>query len=158
MDRYIVRVNGEQQVGCRATGACSVMASTAVVFLSKPRGQSVVTSNKEGLSAPAIVIKGDGQTLAPTTTEAQDKVTQGQRRINLIWGSVQGLIAVIITGATVTVLAMTAVSTREITTGQLTVISHLVVMTTLILSFYFARNDSASKGSGAKPTEPHEGR
>lgn len=118
----------------------------------------MVTSNKEGLSAPAIVIKGDGQTLAPTTTEAQDKVTQGQRRINLIWGSVQGLIAVIITGATVTVLAMTAVSTREITTGQLTVISHLVVMTTLILSFYFARNDSASKGSGAKPTEPHEGR
>jgi len=39
--------------------------------------------------------------MSATTTSQQDLVTAGQRRVNLIWESVQGLIAVMITGAVI---------------------------------------------------------
>lgn len=46
---------------------------------------------------PVLVTKGEGTTLAPTTTEADDKVTEGQRHINVMWESVQGAISIAIT-------------------------------------------------------------
>jgi hypothetical protein len=39
--------------------------------------------------------------LPPTTTEAQDKVTAGQRRINAIWEVTQAVVAIMITGAVI---------------------------------------------------------
>lgn len=49
----------------------------------------------------ATVTKGENITLSPTTTEEGDRVTKGQRHINLIWESVQGFISVAITLAVV---------------------------------------------------------
>lgn len=48
-----------------------------------------------------LVTKGEGITLSPTTTEADDKVTEGQRHINLIWESTQAIISAAITGAVI---------------------------------------------------------
>jgi hypothetical protein len=47
----------------------------------------------------------------------------------------------------------------EVTANQLIAVSQLVVMATLILSFYFSRtNHQAIGGVGPKPNEPYEGR
>lgn len=47
------------------------------------------------------VTKGEGTTLAPTTTEADDKVTEGQRHINVLWESSQSVISLAITLAVI---------------------------------------------------------
>lgn len=41
------------------------------------------------------------QTLPPTTTAQEDKVTAGQRKINIIWEITQAIIAISITFATI---------------------------------------------------------
>lgn len=49
-----------------------------------------------------IVPKGPPpMTLPPNTTEQEDMVTAGQRRVNLVWEFTQSIIAVMITGAIV---------------------------------------------------------
>lgn len=50
---------------------------------------------------PTLVTKGEGTTLAPTTTEADDKVTEGQRHINVLWESSQSVISIAITAAVI---------------------------------------------------------
>ena len=64
-----------------------------------------VTPPTQLASAPvppaAMVTKGEGTTLAPTTTEADDKVTEGQRHINILWESSQSIISVAITFAVI---------------------------------------------------------
>lgn len=50
---------------------------------------------------PVMVTKDEGLVLAPTTTAADDKVTEGQRKINLIWESSQSIISIAITGAVI---------------------------------------------------------
>lgn len=46
-----------------------------------------------------IVNKSEGKTLAPRTTQQEDLVTAGQRRVNLIWEFTQATIAISITWA-----------------------------------------------------------
>lgn len=103
---------------------------------------------------------GKGLTLHPTTTEAEDQVTAGQRRINLIWESTQSAIAILVTGITVYVLARVSVSLSDVTSNQLIAAMQLNVMATLILSFYFSRtNHAAIGGIGRKPEmEEYRGR
>lgn len=48
-----------------------------------------------------MVTKGEELVLAPTTTAADDKVTEGQRRINLLWESSQSIISIAITAAVI---------------------------------------------------------
>lgn len=50
---------------------------------------------------PVMVTKEEGLVLAPTTTAADDKVTEGQRKINLIWESSQSIISIAITAAVI---------------------------------------------------------
>lgn len=50
---------------------------------------------------PPTVTKMEGVTLPPTTTEEQDTVTRGQRRVSLLWESIQGFISVAITLAVI---------------------------------------------------------
>ena len=109
------------------------------------------------------VTKGEGTTLAPTTTEAQDKVTEGQRDINRIWEHTQSRIAMWVTAATVVIIGITilvsAFTGHTITSEELTLINYLVVMTTLILSFYFSRtNHQAVGGVGPKVESEYTGR
>jgi hypothetical protein len=43
----------------------------------------------------------DQPSIAPTTTQQEDMVTAGQRRVNLIWEGTQSVIAVLISAAVV---------------------------------------------------------
>lgn len=65
--------------------------------------QVEIADDKNGKTSPpsAMVKKDEGMTLAPTTTAEGDRVTQGQRHINLIWESVQGFISIAITVAVI---------------------------------------------------------
>lgn len=93
------------------------------------------------------VTKGEGTTLAPTTTEADDEVTKGQRRVNILWEAVQAVIAITVTFAIV-YLAIVQTPAETITNAFF-----------LIVGFYFSRtNHSAQGGVGPKPNEPYMGR
>lgn len=63
--------------------------------------QATTTTTTVTAPPPVTVTKGEGTTLAPRTTEQEDVVTAGQRRVNLIWESVQGAISLGITGAVI---------------------------------------------------------
>lgn len=76
---------------------------TAVAPLGSAAG-TVGTTTTTVISTvpPAVMVtKEEGLTLAPTTTAADDKVTEGQRRINLIWESSQSVISIAITAAVI---------------------------------------------------------
>lgn len=96
----------------------------------------------------ALVTKKEGTTLAPTTTEQEDVVTAGQRRVNLIWETVQATLAISITFAII-YLAIVQTPAETITNAFF-----------LIVGFYFSRtNHQAIGGEGKKPAETkYEGR
>ena len=52
-------------------------------------------------ASATTVTKGEGTTLSPTTTESEDKVTEGQRHINLLWEGSQSAISIMITAAVI---------------------------------------------------------
>lgn len=96
---------------------------------------------------PATVTKGEGTTLSPTTTEAEDTTTEGQRKVNLIWELTQAGISVLITGAVVYCAVQRIPS------------DNLANAFFLIIGFYFSRtNHQAIGGIGAKPSAPYIGR
>lgn len=98
--------------------------------------------------APApTVTKGEGTTLSPTTTEAEDTTTEGQRKVNLIWELTQAGISVLITAAVV-YCAVNKIPSDNLANAFF-----------LIIGFYFSRtNHQAIGGIGAKPTSPYIGR
>lgn len=116
----------------------------------------------------ATVIKGEGVTLSPTTTEQDDLVKEGQRRINLIWETTQSRIALLVVGAGILVntgvVAMTLFSSREVSVTQLSIISgslqFLNLTVGIVIGFYFSRiNHQAKGGVGAQPElEAYTGR
>ena len=70
----------------------------------KPIPVEVVSIEDKALvpqGSPTTVTKGEGTTLSPTTTESEDKVTEGQRHINLLWEGSQSAISVMITAAVI---------------------------------------------------------
>lgn len=97
--------------------------------------------------------KGEGTTLPPTTTEAEDidseatrassaLVTYRQSRINLIWEATQSFISILIVGALI------YCSINNITTEDLSNAAFLII------GFYFSRtNHQAIGGVGSKPTD-----
>lgn len=85
--------------------------------------------------------------LPPRTTVQEDLITKGQRTINLIWESTQGIIAVGITAAVI--YCATASIISEVLTNAFF----------LIIGFYFSRtNHAAIGGVGPKPDIKYEGR
>ena len=85
--------------------------------------------------------------LTPTTTIQEDMTVAGQRRINLIWEITQAIIAITISFAAIYIAIFTIES-------QL-----LANAFFLIVGFYFSRTNHASiGGTGAKPTQPYQGR
>lgn len=100
----------------------------------------VVNVGEAKKEAPRIVKKADAQTLAPTTTDQQDKTKAGQRRINLIWEFTQAVIAVSITWAII-YMAIKAVESDTLTNAFF-----------LIVAMYFVRtNHQLTGGPGPKP-------
>lgn len=87
-----------------------------------------------------LIVKGPPPlTLPPNTTEQEDMVTAGQRRVNMIWESTQAIIAVMITGAIV-YCAIKAIDSRVLNNAFF-----------LIVSMYFVRtNHQLIGGIGPK--------
>jgi len=110
-----------------------------------------------------LVKKSDKKVLAPTTTEQEDIVTEGQRAINLMWESTQSKIALLVVqvgmamnGFVVVVLICLSffggkpidVATVAIITGSIAAIN---LTSGIIIGFYFSRtNHSAIGGTGKK--------
>lgn len=87
------------------------------------------------------------QSLPPTTTEQEDIVTHGQRRVNLIWEATQAAIALSVT------IALVYVSIKGIESEELKNAFFLII------GFYFSRtNHSAIGGVGKKTQGKYTGR
>lgn len=98
-----------------------------------------------------------GDTLPPKTTEEENTVTAGQRRVNMMWESTQRLIALVITGFTTLALFIVAIGLRPVDDKQSNALMQLVAMTLLVLGFYFSRtNHTALGGTGKKATDDQE--
>lgn len=81
--------------------------------------------------------------LPATTTQQEDEVTAGQRRVNLLWESTQSFIAILVTGALIYV-SIKKIDSDAIKTAFF-----------LIIGFYFSRtNHAAIGGVGKKPDKP----
>lgn len=82
------------------------------------------------------------ESLMPKTTAQEDLVTQGQRRINLVWESTQAIVAVMITGATI-YTAIASIDSQVLSNAFF-----------LIVSMYFVRtNHQIIGGVGRKINE-----
>lgn len=136
-----------------------------------PKGASEIAGEKNGKGhdkSSATVIKGEGVTLSPRTTEQDDLVTEGQRRINLIWETTQSRIAIFVVGSGILVNSILVGSiiffNREVSVTQLSLISislQFINLTVgIVIGFYFSRiNHQAIGGVGPKPEmEAYTGR
>jgi len=97
----------------------------------------------------------------------QDKTTEGQRTINLLWENTQSRIAlfVVICGMVLNsvVVVLLILLIRDITVVQIALISlclQFVNFTSgIVIGFYFSRtNHAAIGGIGSKPVQEYEGR
>lgn len=102
-----------------------------------------------------LVTKHSGQTLAPQTTEEQDTVTAGQRKINLIWERTQSVIALLVIICRLAVnsfmiLAIMLLAESDVTSNQLAVISvglQFINLTAgIVIGFYFSRTNHTKVG------------
>lgn len=86
--------------------------------------------------------------LPPTTTAEQERVSYGQRRINIIWEVTQALIALLVTGTTLFVAASLAVrgGADMVTFGLLSNGFFLII------GFYFGRTNHTRQG-GIRPND-----
>lgn len=111
---------------------------------------------------PATVTKGEGQTLAPTTTEQDDLVTQGQRDINKLWEETQSKIALLVVVAGVVInsilILLVVFLDREVSTTQLALLSislQFINLTTgIVIGFYFSRVNHEQRGGTGKRPQP----
>lgn len=108
------------------------------------------------------VIKGEGDTLAPTTTEQDDLVTEAQRNINLIWETTQSKIALIVVGGGIVVNGFLVIAVAlwdiDISVVQLSVVTICLQFINLtvgvVIGFYFSRMNHANRGGvGKQPQE-----
>ena len=94
------------------------------------------------------------QPLAPRTTEQEDLVTAGQRKINLVWEYTQSSISVVVVLANMIVAVFHGITKEH---GEFPVVLSSSLF--LIVGFYFSRtNHAAIGGVGPKPNIPYEGR
>lgn len=97
--------------------------------------------------------------IAPTTTAAQDMVGAGQRRVNLIWETMQAVIAAAVVGSSLVVSARIALLVLIPTaTEKQTAIANTAYMlisnlVSLVIGFYFGRtNHTRTGGVGTEKT------
>lgn len=120
----------------------------------------VLTSREAPVPLREDQIPGGGVENRPsTTTVEQDRVTSGQRRVNLLWEATQAFVALAVVLVTLYADTRVALGTFEITTNQLAALMQLNVMMSLVIGFYFSRtNHTAIGGTGSKPSQEYIGR
>lgn len=106
------------------------------------------------------------QPLAPNTTEQEDKVTEGQRAINLLWERTQSRIAYIsimssqlVNIAIILILLYKEKETPPATIAVITAsIAAMNLTVGIIIGFYFSRtNHTAIGGVGKKDVQSKVG-
>lgn len=85
--------------------------------------------------------RNDDSKLATTTAE-EDRVTHGQRRINLLWEVTQSLIALVVTSSTLYVAAKRSSSSPSETAAFLLLSNGFF----LVIGFYFGRTNHSRTG------------
>lgn len=97
--------------------------------------------------------------IAPTTTAAQDLVGAGQRRVNLIWETMQAMIAASVVGSALYVASRLALvvllptATEQQTATANTAFMLLSNLVSLVIGFYFGRtNHQRTGGVGVTQT------
>lgn len=98
--------------------------------------------------------------VAPTTTAAQDTTATRQSRVNLVWESVQALIALSVVGVTLFVsarisamLSMVGATESQSAAGSLAYML-LSNLASLIIGFYFGRtNHTRTGGTGTSMSD-----
>lgn len=106
----------------------------------------------EDSTVEGVADKIPQQSVAPTTTEQEDKTTAGQRQINLIWEWTQAIIAVSVILANMVAALFNVFQNRDVDV-PLILSSSLF----LIVGFYFSRtNHQAIGGVGKKANEKQE--
>lgn len=92
------------------------------------------------------------QSLAPTTTVAEDETVAGQRKINLIWEITQAFIAVIVVLSNMTAAIYNVFKDRPVDVPMI-----LSSSLFLIIGFYFSRTNHAQIGGlGEKATDTQQ--
>lgn len=111
---------------------------------------------------PVFLEKGKQQVLAPQTTEEQDRVSLGQRNINLIWEKTQSKIALISIISSIVINIIVIISllfkTEETNPAVIAVITASIAAMNLtvgiIIGFYFSRTNHSSIGGVGKKDSP----
>lgn len=96
-------------------------------------------------SPPAVGERGQ-LVAAPTATEEEERVAEGQRRINLIWETTQSIVALGVTGFTLYVSASLALEDKPDTAAFL-LLSNVFF---LVLGTYFSRTNHQKTGGVGK--------
>lgn len=113
-----------------------------------------------------IIKKSERKTLAPNTTEEEDRSTLGQRNINLIWETTQSRIALISVYVGIGINTIIPVCmlfiTGEVEVARIAIVGSCLntISTTvgIIIGFYFSRtNHSTIGGTGKKPQSSDSG-
>lgn len=113
-----------------------------------------------------LIDKHSQQILAPHTTEEEDRVSLGQRNINLIWETTQSRIALIsiISSQLINIIVIMVLLFKEGDTKSdvIAVITACIAAMNLtvgiIIGFYFSRtNHSAIGGTGRKEASSNRG-
>lgn len=92
--------------------------------------------------APKDPAKVGDKNIAPNTTAADDLMTSGQRKINLLWETTQAVIAIMVTGATLYVAARLAINNNGDTAPFLLLSNAFFV----VISTYLARTNHTKTG------------
>jgi len=138
--------------------AKTAIEPTPVLIDKEQKPVPVVIAEGSKYPKTSTVSKGEGLTMAPNTTEEGDRVTAGQRHISRVWEYTQAAIAFIVTVSTVFTLSMLALSKYEPTPNALIMAGQLVVMDTLILTFYYARTNHTAIGGVGPKADDYKGR
>lgn len=94
----------------------------------------------------AVNISPVPRSIAPTTTEEEQKVTQGQRAINRLWEITQAIIAVEVTSAAIAACFVLIFKYGHEVTTVLTALQLLSNACFLIVGFYFSRTNHTKTG------------
>lgn len=118
------------------------------VVVEAPHPLPVMLHGADGKPAPVAPT----ETLPPTTTAAEDKVTAGQRHINRLWEYTQSFISILVVLSTMgaSIYGYVVGNQREIPTMLATAFGSVV-------TFYFVRTNHTQTGGVGKKAD-HEGR
>lgn len=112
--------------------------------LEDPVVKAVLASDGKRTSDKNTIVTAEGKvTATPTSTEEEDRVSEGQRRVNLLWENTQRQIALLVIGSALVVASVVAIFGKYIgsTEMQLAAVVFLFGVANLVTGFYFGRTN-----------------